>query len=64
MIKQCPYCGEYFSDKMLEMHMSICEKKGKAEAGLFICPDCGEQFTDKPAYIAHKDTHPDKEPVS
>lgn len=46
MIKICPYCGDYFSDKLLEMHMSICTKKQEVEAGMYICPECGEVFTE------------------
>lgn len=64
MIKQCPYCDEYFSDKMLEMHISVCEKKGEAESEAFICPDCGEHFTEKSAFTAHMDLHKDKTPVN
>ena len=63
MIKICPYCGDYFSDKLLEMHMSVCTKKQEVEAGMYICPECGEQFTEKTAFIAHKDMHKQKEPV-
>jgi transcription elongation factor Elf1 len=63
MIKICPYCGDYFSDKLLDMHMSVCTKKKEMEAGLFICDECGEQFTEKSAFSAHKDIHQQKEPI-
>jgi uncharacterized protein with PIN domain len=63
MIKICPYCGDYFSDKVLEMHMNVCTEKREMEAGLFICPNCGEQFDEKWEFIAHKDVHWKEEPV-
>ncbi len=63
MIKICPYCGEYFSDKLLERHMSICTKKLENQSGLFICPECDEQFARKKDFIAHKDAHKKEEPI-
>ena len=64
MIKTCPYCGDYFSDKLLEMHMSICTKKHESEAGLYVCPECDQQFTDKTTFTAHQKIHRVKETAS
>lgn len=63
MIKTCPYCGEYFSHKLLDMHKSICTKKHEMEKGVFTCPECGKQFTEKSEFSAHKDLHEKKQPT-
>ena len=57
MISKCPYCGEYFGANLLEMHISLCEKKHKEITSPLICSKCSEPFTDEHAYFKHKKTH-------
>lgn len=56
MIAKCPFCDEYFGANLLEMHMSLCEKKHKEISSPFICSKCNKVFTDEHAYLKHKKT--------
>jgi len=57
MISKCPYCGEYFGANLLEMHISLCEKKHKEISNPLFCTKCNKVFTDGQAYFKHKKTH-------